>query len=154
MRRLIFIVTLVLLPCFAHAQFKTQTKSGDLASTLRNPFGIGKTAISLLGLDPNRLDISHSYQMGYMSIGNQGYTQGMYLNTLTYQFKIPLTLAFQWGIAFQPNFGIGNSSILQNGPFVSGAQLRYQPSNKFTIEIDYQRLPYNSLYYYQHRFEQ
>ena len=76
MRRFALVSWLMLLPCFALAQFKSQTAPVDVASSLRDPFGIGRTAVGLLGLDPSRLNISHSYQMGYISAGGQSVTQG------------------------------------------------------------------------------
>jgi hypothetical protein len=152
MRRLLFLCGLLVLPCFAVAQFKSQSKSADLPATLKDPFGIGRAAAGLLGLDPSRLSISHSYQMGYLSMGAKGYTQGMYLNTLAYQFKMPLSVSFQWGIANQPEFGQGGSALMHSGPFISGAQLRYQPSQNFIIQLDYQQFPYSNPFYGRYRY--
>ena len=146
MRRLINLVLalIFILSVAVYGQFRTQTKPVDIASTLRNPIGIGRQAFSMIGLDPERLHISQSYQMSYMSMGGQGYTQGVYLNTLSYQFSIPMSLSFQWGIAHQPNFGGNDAPFLQNGPFISGAQLRYQPKKNLLIQIDYHQVPYGT----------
>ncbi len=139
--RKIFILLWALLPIAASAQFKTQAKPIDFADRLKSGVNSG---VGLLGLDPSRLSMSHSYSMSYMSIGDQGFTQGLYLNTLKYQFAIPLTVSVQWGMANQP-FQSGNTSpILQNGFFFSGAQLKYKPSENTVIQFDFHQTPYNN----------
>ena len=122
MKRILLITLMVITPIVAFAQYKTSKNEKTITNQLRNLSSAGQNVVGILGLDPSRLHISHSYQMGYMSTGGQGFSQGVYLNTLTYQFTMPVTVAFQWGMAHQP--GSGNAApFLQNGLFVSGAQL-------------------------------
>lgn len=144
MRRFVLFFTLLMTPFALFAQYKTRTGETDIAAALRYPLGLGKSTLGLLGLDPSRLHIAQSYQMSYFTMGEQGVTQGMYLNTMSYQFKIPLLLTFQWGIAHQPGFGGPPSPFLQNGPFISGANLLYKPTDKMTIEIDFRQVPYGT----------
>lgn len=146
MKRWLVYIMIVSLPALAFAQLKSQTKPMDMTNSLRNPLGIGKSAMGWLGLDPSRLTMLQSYQMSFMSAGGNSYTQGLYLNTLMYQFSSPLTLAVQWGIAHQPLSSFGGASLLNNGPFLSGAQLRYQPAKNFSVELEYSQYPGG--YYY------
>ena len=84
-----------------------------------------------------------------MSMGKQGVTQGLYLNTMSYQFSIPLTVSLQVGMAHNPFGGMGQNgtaSILQNGMFVSGAQLKYKPTENTTIQFDFRNTPYSHTY--------
>jgi len=147
---------LIFMPCLVFGQYKSDTKAVDIATVLRTPVNAGKNAVGILGLDPSRLDISQSYSMSYMSLGGQGFSQGMYLNTMTYHFKLPMTLSFQWGIAHQPFAGSNDAPFLKNGPFISGAQFKYKPTKNTVIELEYNQNPYGygSRYYYDrfHRY--
>ena len=141
MRKAVLLIWVFLLPLAALAQFKTQAKPIDFADRLTS--GV-QNGVGLLGLDPTRLSMSHSYSMSYMSVGDRGFTQGLYLNTLKYQFAIPLTFTVQWGMAHQPFQGNNTSPILQNGFFLSGAQVRYKPTENTIIQLDFHQNPYNS----------
>ncbi len=139
-----YMIITFFVPVLVFAQFKSRSNPVDIASSLRNPLGIGRQAMSFVGLDPSRLKIDQSYSVGYMSFGGQGVTQGMYLNTMSYEFKVPLKVAVQWGIAHQPTFGkSGTPPMMNNGPFVSGAFLQYKPAKNVSIELNYQSMPYN-----------
>lgn len=149
MRRFLIVLWIFCTPLILLAQFKTQTAPAGISDQLRTGSGLRQGFAGILGLDPSRLHISHSYQMSYMSIGG-GLTQGMYLNTLSYQFSMPLTLSFQWGIAYQPFQSMNAAPFLANGPFISAAQLRYQAKDNLSIELNFQSNPnpyfYNPFY--------
>ncbi len=141
MRKSIITLIILLTPLLASAQFKTQAKSMPLSDRLKS----GQTgSFGILGLDPSRFSMQHSYSMSYASIGGKGFTQGLYLNTMTYQFSIPLTVSLQLGMAHNPLQGANTASILQNGFFVSGAQIRYQPSKNTVLQFNFQQTPYQS----------
>jgi hypothetical protein len=149
MRHFLIVLWIFCTPFILLAQFKTQTASTKISDQLRSGSGVSQSLAGLIGLDPSRLHISHSYQLSYMSIGG-GLTQGMYLNTLSYQFSVPLTLSLQWGIAYQPLQSVNAAPFLANGPFISAAQLRYQAKNNLSIELNFQNDPnpyfYNPFY--------
>ncbi len=145
MKKLVTILIIILVPLCAMAQFKTQTKPVDFADRLKTNQG----QFGILGIDMSRFSMSHSYSMSYMTMGGKGVTQGLYLNTMSYQFNIPLTVSLQLGMAHNPFGGLGENStasILQNGMFVSGAQLEYKPSENTSIHFGFSNTPYN--YYY------
>ncbi len=148
MKTRVQLLLLILMPCLVFGQFKSNTGPVDISTALRTPINAGKTALGVLGLDPSRLDISQSYTMSYMSMGGQGISQGVYLNTMTYHFKLPMTLSFQWGMAHQPFAGSNEAPFLKSGPFISGAQFRYQPTKNTVLEFEYSQNPYgyNSWY--------
>ncbi len=144
---LIVIAILSFLPLTLSAQFKRQDKPVSIREELLKPVN---SQFGLSILDPSKLSISHSFSMSYMSIGGRGVAQNVYLNTLRYQIAPPLMLAVQWGIQQFPynSFG-GNSPVFKDGFFLSGAVLKYKPSDKFEMSLEYSRVPnYYSPYYY------
>jgi len=145
MRKLIILLIIILLPIGVMAQFKTQAKPVGFADRLKTD----QSRFGILGIDMSRFSMSHSYSMSYMSMGGKGITQGLYLNTMSYQFSIPLTVSLQLGMAHNPFAGMGENgtaSILQNGMFVSGAQLKYKPTENTTIQFDFRNMPYTNYY--------
>ncbi|MBN1999040.1 hypothetical protein JW935_15885 [candidate division KSB1 bacterium] len=146
------LMLIIFFPLLVFGQFKSSSDRLDIASSLRNSVGIGRQAMGLVGLDPSRLHIDQSYSVGYMSAGGKGFTQGVYLNTMTYDFKAPLKVALQWGIAHQPTFGMNDTTpMMNNGPFVSGALLQYKPLKNVSIELNYQAVPYSQYMFYRNR---
>lgn len=145
MRKVIFILFIILLPVCVMAQFKTQANPMDFADRLKTDQG----QFGILGIDMSRFSMSHSYSMNYMTMGGKGITQGLYLNTMSYQFSIPLTVSLQLGMAHNPFGGVGGNgtaSILQNGMFVSGVQATYKPTENTTIQFDFRNTPYSNSY--------
>ncbi|MDZ7293957.1 MAG: hypothetical protein ONB14_00875 [candidate division KSB1 bacterium] len=142
MQRLIVVVLIsLLLLGVASAQLKEQSKPLDLARELRT--GVTPGVGGLLGLDPSRLRMSHSYSLSYFSLRGQSMAQGLYLNTIEYDVSQPLQLRLQWGIAHTPFQSAGLRSLGPTGPFVSGVQLQYRPSSKFSLDVGYQALPFS-----------
>ncbi len=145
------VILAMLIPCLVSAQLKSQDKPVQIKKELLQP------ADSYLGftlLDPSRLTMRHSVSMSYFSMGGRGLSQALYLNTMCYQFSNPLSLSVQWGIQnFPYNSFSKDNPLFQNGFFLSGAELKYQPSDKFEMRLQYSNMPgvYNH-YYYGDRF--
>lgn len=53
---------------------------------------------SLFLLDPSRFGMQQSYSMQYTSTSMGSFSSGVYLNTLSYRFSIPLTLSVDIGM--------------------------------------------------------
>ena len=130
------------IPCISLAQHKDQEKPVDIKQTLHTPPQLSQGLQGILGLDPSKLHVSHSYDLSYFSLSGQSFAQGLYLNTMQYQFSDPLQFTLQWGVAHSPLGSQGVNGIMQNGPFISAAQLRYKPSKNLSIGIEYNALPY------------
>ncbi len=143
MRRACAIIMLVLLslPVAGLAQFKAQQRSkinfASLLSGGLQPQGL----VGMIGLDPSRFHMSQSYTLSFMNIGGQSFSQGVYLNTMSYRFNIPLTLNVQWGMRHSPLAAAGINSPFKNGFFLSGASLEYKPSKNFQIGVQYSTYP-------------
>jgi hypothetical protein len=134
-----FIFALVLLPVLAFGQLKEQLEPQSFSQLLTQPQGL----LGLIGLDPNRFSMQHSYSLSYMSLGGHGFSQGVYLNTMSYRFSDPLQVSLQWGVLNQPLSGLGVPSLYQNGVFLSGASVEYKPSRNLSIGVQYNRAPGN-----------
>ena len=152
MRKLIIalVIVFLMLPSLSSAQLKRQDQPLSIREELIKP---ANDFFGLSILDPSKLSISHSVSMSYFSIGGKGVAQNIYLNTLRYQIAPPLMLTVQWGIRqFPYNSLAKDSPLFKNGFFLSGAELRYKPSDKMEMSIQFNAMPgYYNPYYY-HRF--
>jgi hypothetical protein len=133
----LFIAVFMLLPVLAFGQLKEQLKPQPFSQFLTQPQGL----VGLIGLNPNRFSMQHSYSLSYMSLGGHGFSQGLYLNTMAYRFSDPLQVSLQWGVLNQPLSGFGVPGLYQNGFFFSGANLEYKPSRNLSIGLQYNRTP-------------
>lgn len=139
---LIFICCMFTIPSHLSAQYSDNSKEKiDFPSLL---MGGNKSAAGLsnfLGIDTNRLHMSQSYQISYGMMGGHSLSQGIYLNTLRYDFNIPLKLQLQWGVAHNPLMASGMQSPLKSGLFLSGASLEYQPTDNMKLELGISSYP-------------
>lgn len=129
MLMLVFISTL-------YGQYKsTKNNLFDPSTLIKKPKGLLDTF-----LDPTRFSMSHSYTLTYQTLGKQGFSQGLYLNTMNYQFSDPLLMQLRIGYLHDPfgqNKGINNQSTL----FLQRAMVQYKPYENMTLRVDYQALP-------------
>ncbi|MDZ7292966.1 MAG: hypothetical protein ONB44_20845 [candidate division KSB1 bacterium] len=136
-------VILMLLPMVAFGQLKEQLKPQSFSQILTQPRGL----VGVLGLDPNRFRMQHSYSLSYISLGGHGFSQGVYLNTMSYRFSDPLQVSLQWGIMNQPLGSFGVPSLYQSGVFLSGASMEYKPSRNLSIGLQFNNVPASFWYY-------
>ena len=141
------ILCFLLLPLFVFGQQKKSEKV-DMAKALTYPTKL-QSMISLIGLDPTKFSMSHSYSLSFNSIGGQSHSQGLYLNTMKYQFSNPLTMYLQIGLLHRPFGTLGQNNLPNNELFLSGAGLEYKPSDNFKVQFEFNQQPYYySPYYY------
>ena len=102
-------------------------------------------------LDPARFTMKNQYMMSFSSVGGNGSMLGMYLNTMEYQFKIPLTMRLQ--VAYQSQsaqlFGNNNNysgqpNLSQGNLFIPSFDLVYKPFKNTVIGFFYR--DYSSMY--------
>lgn len=140
---------IVLAPIVLSGQSKNQLQSPDVAEMMRSSAYENQGAFSLLGINPAKIKFEHSYSVFYSSFsGGNSMTQGMYLNTISYQFSQPLSMKLQWGVLHQP-FG-GSSGIpnpnLASQFFLSGAELKYKMRENMVFKFQFHQIP-GGLYY-------
>jgi hypothetical protein len=133
------------------SQVKIQQQPTNVGDLLRKALYNAHASSSLLGINPDKLKMNHSYSLGFSSFGGNSLTQGMYLNTISYQFDIPLSVKFQWGFMHQPFATGGLNTTLTNQFFLSGAELNYRPLENLTMRLQFYQRPaglfYPSNYY-------
>jgi len=144
-RRGISLVLLVVLPSLVIGQYRRQEKpvliSQELVRPTTNPFA------GLSILDPNKFSMSHSFSMSFFSLDGKGVSQGLYLNTITYQIANPLLFRLQWGIQSYPYNSLAKGHpAFQSGLFLSGAELQYRPNDKFEMKFQIHQMPYYQPY--------
>lgn len=143
---------LILLPSFVSAQLKSHEKGLDMRKVLKyglNPIGLVSGSL----LDSDKFNMSQSYRVSVGSFGGHSYSQAMYLNTMSYQISNPLSFKLQWGYLMNQPFGGNNKALgfnqglpFNNGFFISGAQIKYQPSENTELKLEFRQVP--SRYYY------
>ena len=109
-------------------------------NSLLSPKGVSMPSGGLL--DASRLKMSQSYSMSYSSGSDQSSAwNGLYLNTLQYQFAVPVTLSLDLGFAHQPGalFGVGPvQSDYRSSSFVlPRVELKYQPTRNMLLRFQY-----------------
>lgn len=153
-KKLTLVFLLVSVPLVASAQLKSQANGLDMRKILQfgvNPIGVFSKSF----LDPEKFHMSQSYSFSVGSFGGSSMNQAMYLNTMSYQISNPLSVSMQWGYMMNQPLGGGENKALgfnyglpfNNGFFISGAQLKYQPSENTVLKIEFRQMPYNPYYY-------
>jgi len=139
----------LMLPVWASAQLKGPDKPVPFAHLLTQGLSAPQGLFSLIGLNSNRFSMQQSFSLSYTTLGGQGYSQGVYLNTMSYRLADPLQFSLQWGIMNQPLSSLGVPSMYQNGFFLSGANLEYKPSKNLSLGMQFNSYPGG--YYYPYR---
>ena len=144
---IMLIVTLA--PYTVSGQLKSQDKPVQIKQEIVRPYQDQYVGLSIF--DPSKFSMSHSFSMSFFSVGGKGVSQGLYLNTLSYQIANPLLLRVQWGIQNYPYNSLAkNHPAFQSGFFLSGAELQYKPSDKFEMKVQFNSMPnymYNGYWY-------
>ena len=108
-------------------------------------------------LNSSRIKMSHSYSLSYMSMGNQNFNQGLYLNTLDIDIADPLQMQVRFGYFHQPLGNMNNMQQMDGKFFLQRAMLKYQPTENMSIVFDYQAYPSPMMlpnsYYYRNPFQ-
>ncbi len=146
------VIGAVLVPTLSFGQLKEQTKPISFSQLLSQGLSAPKGLVGLLGLNPNRFSMQQSYSLSYLTSRGNGYSQGVYLNTMSYQVSDPLSVAVQWGVMNQPLSSFGAAPLYQSGFFFSGANLEYKPSDKFSVGLQINSHPNSNYYYSPYRF--
>jgi hypothetical protein len=145
------LILLLLFPVLAFAQLK-QDAQVDMAKALTQPTTKIQGLVGLLGLDPAKFSMSQSYSLSFVTGGGHTYNQGLYLNTMRYQFSNPLSMYLQLGFVHQPFGNLGEENLKQGSDvFVSGAGLEYKPSENFKLQLEFSQQPRSYYPYYPYR---
>lgn len=140
MRRLpLFVCACLIFPQLLLGQLK-QDANVNVSRALTSPNRID-SIFGLLGLNPDKFSMSHSYSLSFAAAGGKTFNQGLYLNSMKYRLSDPLTLHLQIGVQHQP-FGnqVGNA-LAKNQAFISRAGMEYKPSENIKLQLEFSRQP-------------
>ena len=152
MRRIVFTIVIFLIaPALVLAQLKVKDNPINIKNEIVKP--AENYFLGLSFIDLSKIEMSHSYSISYASIGGNGVSQSLYLNTLKYQISAPLSLSVQWGVRSYPYNSFGNDHpAFRSGLFFSGAELKYRPSDKFYMKFRVDTQPLTNYYGYPYRY--
>ncbi|MBI4548865.1 MAG: hypothetical protein HY707_12855 [Ignavibacteriae bacterium] len=135
------LLVFMLMCSVASAQFKSQTEQPSVSRSLIHP----RTSISsFLGLlNPDNFMMRHSVSFSYATSGGKGISLASYTNSMLYRISDPLNVRFDVTLQGSPfgNYGSGVQSELSR-LYLSRAELNYQPSQNFFIQLQYHQLPF------------
>jgi hypothetical protein len=137
---------LIMLPALSLAQLKDQANV-NMSKALTQP-GKVQSLVGLLGLDPHKFSMNHSYSLTMGSFGGHGYNEGLYLNTMSYRLT-NMAMYFQLGVRHQPFGGALGNEFSQSDPqaFVAGAGFAYKLGDNTSLQFEYRQVPASSYYY-------
>jgi hypothetical protein len=138
LRFILMAIVVILCATLTIAQYRNVSPTGDTQTFLQSQSNLGITGLRGL-LDPARMHMTHSFSMGYASVGGRGVTQGLYMNQIDYRISRPLFLTTHLGYRFQPS-GPAEWNPKSNGTdFVGGADLNWCPTNSTTFRFSFYR---------------
>jgi hypothetical protein len=134
-RNLLFLVLFLVASCVALAQFREDSNQADISDYLHSNHSLGIPAEAVSLLDPSRLHMSHSMQMGFYSGGSTSGSYGMYMNNISYEVSKSLYVGTHLGFQFQP-YGPAEWNPANNGSqFVGGAELNWHPASNWYLHL-------------------
>lgn len=95
-------------------------------------------------LDPTRFHMRQSYSMSYTSDGTNSDMTGLYLNRLSYDFSIPLTLQVDVGLFHKPMAMFSSTAepgVKTSTLTVPHVGLYYKPSKNIYMSFEYFQAP-------------
>ena len=136
MRKTLVVLTIsVFLACSSSYLWAQRLSEDKVALTGTSKF----SSYSLL--DPERMDLHHSYSLSYFSSNQGSFSLGIYTTILDYRISSPLRLRLGFSYLHQPLGVLGNRGNLNiKHPILPSFQLRYQPNEKTLFLINFSTL--------------
>ncbi len=133
-----FILICLIIPVFSFGQLKKDTKTPDFSSILTQPQS------NFMGfLDLSKIQMNHSFSVSFGSFGGGQTLQNAYMNTMNIQISENLFLTTNLGILSTPYHTFGENSFLNDPQFFGGAELNYKISDKSSLMLRFESVPYN-----------
>ncbi len=102
---------------------------------------------------PQHFRMGQSYEFSAGSMGGNGYSLGMYTNSLMWQFNQKLAARVDLSVAHSPFGnapGFQHTAVGQEGQpfrfFVQNAEIAYRPSENMQLHFSFRQSPYGSFY--------
>ncbi len=146
MKRLLTLTVLIvfLIPALSFAQMSETSEVKQI--TEKYDMGVTKQP-SVSFLDLSRLNISHSYSIGFFSGSGVSGSQALYNGTIQYQLANPLMLTLNFGVLHDPSALLGGQNQLGTGTKVyPSGTLDWRPSENFRMQIGFASYPAGTMY--------
>ena len=95
--------------------------------------------------NPSVFKMTHGIEMSAGSFGGHGYSMGMYTNTMQWRFSDKFAMRADVAVAYSPqNQATAALGLGRAGPrvFLRNAEVSWQPSEKFHLNIQVRQDPY------------
>lgn len=94
-------------------------------------------------LNPDRFHMSQSYAVQFMSTGKESWSTGLYLNTISYEFAIPLSMQLRVGYMHDPSmlFRSSEGAVGEGRLFIPDFQITYRPKPHMIFRLRYHMAP-------------
>jgi hypothetical protein len=137
MRRFqLLLIAVLAMVSVASAQYRQNSNQDDMGNYLRSGKQLGLPLSSVTSLlDPTRMHMSHSIQMGYYSGGGVSASRGLYMNTMTYDISKPLSVTTHLGIQYQPSGPAEWNPASYGNQFIGGAEINWQPAGNLFLHL-------------------
>lgn len=100
---------------------------------------------SLFGfLNSENFFMKHSFSLSYSAFGGEGFSLGVYTNSMFYKFNNNLNAQLDVSLVQSPYSTLGKDFQKNiSGFYISRAAVNYKPWNDVLISLQYRQLPYN-----------
>ena len=144
----IVLVIVIGLTLTGFAQFKDSgLENPDIKDGIIDHSGGG----NLFGfLNSDNFQMKHSFNMSYSSFGSEGFSLGVYTNSMFFKINPDLNVQTDISIVNSPYSTLGkNFQNNINGIYLSRAAINYKPFKDVSISLQYRNLPgvYNPYLY-------
>lgn len=132
------VLLVALLPLSSWAQMADRAEVKEV--TQKYDMGLSQKP-SLPWFDLSRLQLSHSYSIGFFSGNGTSGSRGMYSGTLMYKIADPLTLTLNVGILHDPVGLFSNNGLGQKAVVLPSGWIDWRPSKNFMLSVGFETLP-------------
>ena len=129
----------------AQAQFRQNVPATHPPARIYEATGKIGAFLSKL-FNPSVFQMSHSFEMSAGSFGGQGFSMGMYTNTMAWQFSDKLAARVDVAMAYSPQNQMAQRAgfAQQAGPkvFLRNAQVEWKPAKNVHLQLQVRQNPY------------
>jgi len=143
-KNLIVAIALTFLTLPVEAQFRGKIPSEFPQTRLYDTSSRASAFLNRI-FNPSVFQMSHSFEMTAGSFGGDGYSMGMYTNTMAWQFSPKIAARMDVAVAYSPQNQIArNAGFGQEHPrvFLRNAEVSWKPSNRFQVHFQIRQNPY------------
>ena len=143
-KNLLLIAVIAFLALPADAQFRETVPNAFPQTRLYSPSNKVGALLNRI-FNPSVFQMSHSFEMTAGSFGGNGYSMGMYTNTMAWQFSPKLAARMDIAVAYSPQNQIAREAGFgQQRPqvFLRNAEVAWKPSERVQFHFQIRQDPY------------